>query len=277
MNLKEIEKVVASIQSQLFKNSNSYSIGMLKSHFKGAGLQFKEHQVYAPGDDVRFIDWKLSAKTNTMFIKTFEEERNIEIHTFIDVTETMFVGYKGVSKLQAAIELTCLLYLLADKTKDKVSPIIYIDRPIILPLASGQEGIIMLISQLQKLGLLNNDGKLNLGFEIEMNSEIGNKKIALIKSLVARRKEVVLLTDFSSYDNLDILKKLFYRRNLHTMKLESPIETQQNFPFMVFGRSNKKSGMSKSYTKDNKLQEKDRFKRINVKERYLESFIREML
>ena len=61
------------------------------------------------------------------------------------------------------------------------------------------------------------------------------------------------------------------------MKLESPIETQQNFPFMVFGRSNKKSGMSKSYTKDNKLQEKDRFKRINVKERYLESFIREML
>jgi hypothetical protein len=44
MNLKEIEKVVGSIQNHLFRNSNSFSVGMLKSHFKGAGLQFKEHQ-----------------------------------------------------------------------------------------------------------------------------------------------------------------------------------------------------------------------------------------
>ena len=85
MNLKEIEKVVGNIQEHLFRNSNSFSIGMLRSHFKGAGLQFKEHQVYAPGDDVRFIDWKLSAKTNTTFVKTFEEERNVEIHIFLDI------------------------------------------------------------------------------------------------------------------------------------------------------------------------------------------------
>ncbi len=64
MNIVEIEKTVAKIQTHLFKNSNSYAIGMLKSHFRGAGIQFKEHQVYCHGDDVRFIDWKLSAKTS---------------------------------------------------------------------------------------------------------------------------------------------------------------------------------------------------------------------
>ena len=100
MNLLEIEKIVSKIQSNLFKNSNSFSVGMLKSHFKGAGLQFKEHQVYNPGDDVRFIDWKLSAKTQNTFVKTFEEERNVEINVVIDVSNSMFVGYKNVSKLR---------------------------------------------------------------------------------------------------------------------------------------------------------------------------------
>jgi uncharacterized protein (DUF58 family) len=141
MNLKEVEKVVAGIQSQLFKNSNSYAIGMLKSHFKGTGLQFKEHQVYVPGDDVRFMDWKLSAKTRTSYIKTFEEERNIEITVLLDITLSMFTGYKGVSKFQAAIELTCLLYLLAKETGDKVQVILWVDREVSLPLKSGKRGL----------------------------------------------------------------------------------------------------------------------------------------
>ena len=182
MNLKEVERVVGSIQTQLFKNSNSFSVGMLKSHFKGAGLQFKEHQVYNPGDDVRFIDWKLSAKTNTTFVKTFEEERNVEIHIFLDLSETMLTGFKGVSKLQASIELTCLLYLLADKSKDRVSVIIVHEKPVILPLASGHEGIVLFISQLQKIGVLNHKGKVNFDYDFNQNHD-ENKKLGLLKNL----------------------------------------------------------------------------------------------
>ena len=54
MNIEAVEKAVSNVQNNLFKNSNSFSIGMLKSHFKGMGLKFKEHQVYVHGDDVRF-------------------------------------------------------------------------------------------------------------------------------------------------------------------------------------------------------------------------------
>ena len=81
MKLNEVRKTVSQIKANLFKNSNSFSIGMLKSHFKGSGLQFKEHQVYAFGDDIRFIDWKMLAKTSQPFVKTFEEERNVENHS----------------------------------------------------------------------------------------------------------------------------------------------------------------------------------------------------
>lgn len=276
MDLKEIERVVGSIQSNLFRNSNSFSVGMLKSHFKGAGLQFKEHQVYAPGDDVRFIDWKLSAKTNTTFVKTFEEERNIEIYALLDVSEAMFLGYKNVSKLQAAIEIICLLHLLAEKSKDKVGVIIYTDEPEILPMANGHKGIALLVSQLEKKGLLNNKGKVNITYNPPLNTN-ESKKIGLIKSLVAKRKEVVLLTDFENFESIDVLEKLLYRRNLHCFKIESPIESLKKKPFSVFGKSRNKKVYTRTFSEKEIEKPKGRYNILNVKDRYLEKFIREML
>ncbi len=275
MDLKEVEKVVGAIQSQLFRKSNSFSVGMLKSHFKGAGLQFKEHQVYNPGDDVRFIDWNLSAKTNSTFIKTFEEERNVEIFVFLDITETLFYGYKNISKLQASVELICLLYLLADKSKDKVSVIISTDELKILPLVSGQEGIILLISTLQNMGILTADGNVNLNWNMpEQVSE--NKKLATIKSYVARRKELIILSDLTAFEDFQALNKLLYHPSLHCFVVESPLDRIEKMPFSVFGKANGKKVFS-SINRKKKSPLKGRYKKLKVDERYLEAFVREML
>lgn len=276
MNLKEIEKIVGSIQSHLFKNSNSFSVGMLKSHFRGAGLQFKEHQVYNPGDDVRFIDWKLSAKTNTTFVKTFEEERNIEIHVVLDIFSTMFLGYKNITKLQAAVEITCLLYLLADKTKDKVSVSILSDEIKILPPTSGQKGIISFVSQLEKMGIINSSGRIDLGFELSSAIE-EKKRMALLKSLVAKNKEVVYLSDLSEIEDFEVINKLIYRRNMHCFQVVCPLDEAVKSPFFLFGKSSGNSKtLAEGYSKEvNKIE--GRFKKINVKDRYLEKFVREML
>lgn len=276
MNLKEIEKVVGSLQTHLFRNSNSFSVGMLKSHFRGAGLQFKEHQVYNPGDDVRFIDWKLSAKTNTTFIKTFEEERNIEIYSVIDLSESLLTGYKNVSKLQAAIEITCLLYLLAEKTKDKIIPVLFTDRIHVFPVSSGRAGITLLVSQLEKIGILKDDGKINLNFEFESIVD-EKKKLSYLKSLLARGKEVVYLSDFGNTEDFDSYNKLFYRRNLHCMKLESPLDNLEKLPYLVFGKKKKKSFLSRQFSNNKRNELHGRFKSINVSDRYLEKFVREML
>jgi uncharacterized protein (DUF58 family) len=276
MNLKEIEKVVGSIQNHLFRNSNSFSVGMLKSHFKGAGLQFKEHQVYNPGDDVRFIDWKLSAKTNTTFVKTFEEERNVEIYIMIDVSETMLMGYKGVSKLQASLELACLIYLIAEKSKDKVCTIIHTKENKILPLASGQEGIILLISQLEKMNILTSEGKVNFEYvAYEESDEL--KKLALLKNLVARGKEVIIFSDLSRVENFEVLNKLLYRPNMHCFVIESPLDNVKKLPFAIFGKDNGKAKVVRTNTANKEEELKGRFKKIGVQERYLEKFVREML
>ena len=163
MDLKSVERTVAKIKNSLFKNSNSFSIGMLKSKFRGTGLQFKEHQVYSHGDDVRFIDWKILAKTSNPYIKTFEEERNVEIVVVIDATETMMTGYNGVSKLQASVELCCLLYLLAKESGDYVHAVIVSDRVTSLRRASGEAGVISLVSALERDELMNSRGNINIG------------------------------------------------------------------------------------------------------------------
>ncbi len=276
MNLKEIEKVVGSLQNHLFRNSNAFSVGMLKSHFKGAGLQFKEHQVYTPGDDVRFIDWKLSAKTNTTFVKTFEEERNVEIYVILDLSETMLFGYKGISKLQAALEIMCLIYLIAEKSKDKVAAIIQTDDIKILPLCSGQEGVTLVVSELEKMGVLDEHGKVNLNFDFNYGFD-EKKRLALLKNLIAKGKEVVMLSDFSEVKDVKTLNNLLYRLNFHCFKVQSPLDAAKSLPYTVFGKSSTKSALLKTFTKKEEEQLKGRVKSLRVDERYLEKFVREML
>lgn len=277
MNLKEIEKIVGQIQSQLFKNSNSYAIGMLKSHFRGAGLQFKEHQVYTPGDDVRFIDWKLSAKTNNTYIKTFEEERNVEINVVLELSKSMFLGHAGISKLQASLEITCLLFLLAHQTKDTVRVIIFNDDIKALPPMSGHAGIAQLISVLEKKGVVDEKGKINLAYENESLVE-ESKRLNTIKAYVARGKEVVYLTDFNDISQFDSINKLIYRRNMHCFRVTCPLDDATSTPFTIFAKKDNKSFFTKTKsTKKLERIEKGRWKKLSVTERYLESFVREML
>lgn len=275
MNLKEIKKIVGGLQRHLFKNSNSFSVGMLKSHFKGAGLQFKEHQVYAVGDDVRFIDWKLSAKTNNTFVKTFEEERNIEIVVFVDFTESLLIGANEVSKLQAIIEITCLLYLLAEKSKDRVRTVIVSDDIQILPPSSGNEGLSLFISRLEKNELISKEGKVNF-MRRRKNIVDDKKKFALLKSYVARNKEVVLLSDLSELHNEKELNKLTYKRNLHTFQVLSPLDIEGKKQFSVLAHRKNKT-YSSSAKKGEVLKLKGKLKRLDVGKRYLEDFIHEML
>lgn len=276
MNLLEIEKIVGQIQSNLFKNSNSFAVGMLKSHFKGAGLQFKEHQVYNPGDDVRFIDWKLSAKTQHTFVKTFEEERNVEIVVVIDITDSMFIGYKNVSKMQLCVEIACLLYLLAKQTKDFVKIVLFTDRIITLPTMQGHAGIALLVSSLQKENLISDKGNINV--EWELNSPVEEKKkMAFLKSYIAKGKEVVFLSDFNDLTDLETMNKLIYRRNMHCFKVTSPLDNNLKSAFSFLGRIKNRKSFVRPKTQQRSFELNGRWKELAVEGRYLEEFVREML
>lgn len=279
MDIKEVERIVGKIQTNLFKNSNAYSVGMLRSHFKGAGLQFKEHQVYNPGDEVRFIDWKLSAKTTTTYLKTFEEERNVEIHIFIDLSQSMFYGYNQVSKLQAALELASLLFLLADETKDRVKVILVGDEIHSTPLLSGKQGIVTLVALLEKIGLMDEHGKIKLDFEIQ-KSVTPAEKMSMVKATLARRKEVILFSDMHDFIPINELKKLAYRKNLHCFRLISPLDIQKSIPFSLWGKESGGIRNSFFFSKYGGKEDHEllpgKVIDIDVAKRYLEEFVKKL-
>jgi uncharacterized protein (DUF58 family) len=285
VNLEEVEKVVARLQRSLFKTANSHTVGMLKSHLKGSGLQFKEHQVYCHGDDVRFIDWKMLAKTNHPYIKTFEEERNVEIVVIIDVSPTMLFGHKGLSKLQAAIEITCLLNLLAQETSDSVTTILFHDEIVRLPTSVGRKGIIYLISELQKRNIMLEDGRYNLLLERPKGPSMKMRE-ATVKQYMARKKEVILLSDFHDFLNRETMRSILVRRNVHPFKIVSPIDVQAKLPYSIFGKNiasvdsgAKKTGYINSMSPKQLTEEEKRYyyKILNVKNNYLEEFVRELM
>lgn len=280
MNLREIERVVGMIQSHIFKNSNAYATGMLKSHFRGSGLQFREHQIYVPGDDVRFIDWKLSARSDHTYVKTFEEERNVEIVVCLDLSQTLFYGFNQVSKLQALIEIIALLYLLAGETHDQIRVIVWADKVINLPPKKGKEGLTLFISMLEKIGVIDEDGKVIQGKDVLKSSLPEDTKISLMKSYLARRKEVIYLGDMSLVKDKPVWDKILDKKHMHCFRIFSPIDKNHDLPFL-FKTRNPLTG--KSMVTDLKGSDqgpmflKERFKEIGVHERYLEKFVRELV
>ncbi|MBA2405753.1 MAG: DUF58 domain-containing protein [Bdellovibrionales bacterium] len=280
MNLKEIERVVGMIQSHIFKNSNAYATGMLKSHFRGSGLQFREHQVYVPGDDVRFIDWKLSARSDHTYIKTFEEERNVEIVVFLDLSQTLFYGYNQVSKLQALIEIIALLYLLAGETHDAIRVIIWAEKTVNLPPKKGKEGLTLFISMLERLGVIDDGGRVVVPKKEMPNNlpELG--KIAQIKSFLAKRKEVIYLGDMSLVKDKSLWDKVLDKKHMHCFRIFSPIDKNSNLPFLFKTKSplTGKAMVTDLKSRDEEAMfKKERFKEIGVHERYLEKFVRELV
>jgi uncharacterized protein (DUF58 family) len=280
MNINEVRKVVGKLHANLFRKANSHSIGMLKTNIRGTGLQFKEHQVYSFGDDIRFIDWKILAKTGNPYIKTFNEERNVEIVVVIDASTSMLTGYNGVSKLQAAIEICCLLYLLAKETNDFIHALIVTDEVINVPKLSGDHGITHLISILEEKKILTMAGKINIERTAQNNVDSKKKYLSIMKHL-SRKREIILLSDFNEFIEADVLRKLLSRSNVHCFHLVSPLDEADEMPFTLHAFSaNKFSADLGKYSfsgnKDLKSEFGKKFKKIKIQDKYLENFIKGM-
>lgn len=280
MNINEVRKTVGRLRASLFKKANSHSVGILKTNIKGTGLQFKEHQVYSFGDDIRFIDWKILAKTSNPYVKTFNEERNIEIVVVIDASSTMLMGFNGVSKLQAAVEICCLLYLLAKETNDFVHALVITNEVINIPKLSGDKGITRLISTLEEKKILTNKGTINIERICEESVDKKQKYLSIMKHL-SRKREIVLLSDFNDFFSVDVLKKLLARSNVHCFQIISPLDEAKKLPYSLHAASGpgKKASLGKydlSGEKDSLSEFGKKFKKLKIQEKYLENFIKEM-
>lgn len=149
MDTAEILKKVRQIEIQTNKLVSETFAGEYLSTFKGQGIEFSEVREYSPGDDVRDIDWNVTARTGVPYIKKFNEERELTVFIACDVSGSGKFGSASKLKLEAAAELAALFAFSALNNNDKVGLLLFSDQvELFLPPRKGKKHILRIIREL---------------------------------------------------------------------------------------------------------------------------------
>ncbi len=125
---KEIIKKIKKIHIKSSRTVNTLMAGQYRSVFRGAGIEFEEVREYSPGDEIKSIDWKVSARLGKPFIKLYREERESIVMLLIDMSASLRFGTFSGMKLEKAAEVASVLAFSAIKNNDKVGIIFFTDR-----------------------------------------------------------------------------------------------------------------------------------------------------
>jgi len=163
------------------KRVTSHFIGPRKSMAIGRGLIFKDHRIYAPGDDFRSIDWKVYARTDDLYIKTYEEERNLVVHILMDFSASMDYG-KPITKFDYASMLGVGFAYLAMKDNEKFQFATFSEKLEIFQPRRGMSHLAAMVHHLNEVKAKGNS-KLKESMEI-------------YRKVIGSRSMVVLVSDF---------------------------------------------------------------------------------
>jgi uncharacterized protein (DUF58 family) len=149
----DLIQYVNRIELQSRKVADSVFSGAYSSAFKGRGVEFADVRAYMPGDDVRTIDWNVTARTGEVFVKQFIEERELTLMLVVDVSPSTGFGSARKSKLEVASELAGVLGLAAVRSNDRIG-LVTIDRGIetVVPARKGRKHTLRCVSQIVSSG-----------------------------------------------------------------------------------------------------------------------------
>ncbi|MGD8867267.1 MAG: DUF58 domain-containing protein [Gemmatimonadales bacterium] len=183
---REILKKVRRIEIATRGLVNEVFSGEYHSVFKGRGMNFSEVREYQYGDDIRAIDWNVTARTGSPFVKVFEEERELTVMLVVDVSASGEFGTVERMKGEIAVELCAVLAFSAIKNNDKVGLIIFSDRiEKFVPPRKGRQHVLRVLREL-------------LYFEPEGRGTDIAAALEYLNNVVRRRAVVFLVSDFLS-------------------------------------------------------------------------------
>ncbi|NGP86900.1 DUF58 domain-containing protein, partial [Aliifodinibius halophilus] len=192
---KEILKKVRKIEIRTKGMVNNILGGEYQSAFKGRGMEFSEVREYNYGDDIRQIDWNVTARTGDPFIKQFEEEREQTLMLCVDISPSGMFGSKGQSKMELSIEICAVLAFSAIKNGDKVGLILFTDEiEKVIPPKKGRKHVLRLIRE-----LLTTEPK-STGTDL-------SEALSYVNRLLNRRAIVIFASDFQD-ENYDKQMKI---------------------------------------------------------------------
>ena len=213
---KQILKKVKQVEIRTRGLVNDLFGGEYHSVFKGRGMAFSEVREYQPGDDIRLIDWNVTARNRAPFIKVFEEERELTVYLLVDISKSGEFGSQNQLKQEFGAEIASVLGFSAIKNNDKVGLILFSDdvEKYVVP-KKGKSHVLRVIRE-----LLYTSPKHN-------GTSIKNALDYLLK--VAKRKSVVfIISDFIDDEYWSSLKVVNRKHDLIGIRLFDPAE--QLFP-----------------------------------------------
>lgn len=215
---KEILKKVRQIEIRTKNIVNDFFGGDYHSNFKGRGMTFSEVREYVPGDDVRSIDWNVTARTGKPHIKIFEEERELSVLILIDVSSSGVFGSKKDLKINLGIEIAAMLSFSAIKNNDKVGLALFSDKvEKYIPPKKGKKHVLRLITDIMNHDFDNTNKRTSIKNAIDFANKISKRKSVIF-----------LISDFIDDNFWNELKFLNFKHDLVGLQIYDSYE--KNFP-----------------------------------------------
>lgn len=194
MDTKELLKKVRKIEIKTRRLSDHIFGGEYHSTFKGRGMTFSEVRQYQFGDDVRSIDWNVTARYNEPYVKVFEEERELTMMLMVDVSGSEFFGTKNQFKNEIVTEISATLAFSALQNNDKVGVILFSDEvELFIPPKKGKTHVLRIIREL-------------LEFKPNSNKTDIAEALKYLTNVMKKKAIVFVLSDFIASDYEKTLK-----------------------------------------------------------------------
>jgi uncharacterized protein (DUF58 family) len=211
---KEIFKKVRKLEIRTKGLVNSLFGGEYQSAFKGRGMVFSEVREYQFGDDIRKIDWNVTARTGEPYVKIFEEEREQTLMLCVDISSSGIFGSQNQRKMDLSIELCAVLAFSAINNSDKVGLVLFSDR--IEKMVPPRKGRLHALRLIRELYTTEPEGK---------GTDIAGA-ISYVNKLLKRRSIIILASDFQSSDYEKEMKVTNKKHDLVNVVIEDPLENE---------------------------------------------------
>ncbi len=204
----EILRRVKRLEMKLRRLVSEMFLGAYESIFKGQGLEFEEVREYQPGDDVRMIDWNVTARMGKPYVKKFRHERELRVFVVVDISPSLQFGTQGKLKSELAAEVAAALILAAIRSNDRVGLLLFTDRvEKFIPPRKGIRHAHRLIRELLFTRPQGHGTDLSVALEF-------------LRRLTRRRRSVIFLfTDLHAQNYESTLKKLATRHEVLALVL----------------------------------------------------------
>lgn len=203
MDTRELLSKVRKIEIKSRRLSQNVFAGMYHTAFKGRGVMFSEVREYLPGDDVRDIDWNVTARQNKPFVKVYEEDRELTMMLLIDVSQSERFGSTSSTKRDFMAEIAATLAFSSIANNDKVGVIFFSDRiEKYIPPKKGKSHILLIIREI--LDLQPKGSKTDI-----------NTAIQFLNQAIKKKCSAFLLSDF--IDNSDYYTSMSVANRKHEL------------------------------------------------------------